>query len=559
MALAKCSVTIAHHKAFGHEPQQLDNILPVNVILGRNNTGKSALLDLIEFVCANLQSQQKFESEEPAVTLTMPVSVPALQHVFRSGTNRPPLGDLGAFGMEFADCPITCLVHADGKLTFGSIEPAFPEQVSQDERQLLVTQLHSPFEGHTFRRIVADRDVRPERAETLLLAGDGSGTTNLIQHTLNESTADETLVTEVMLSVLNRIFEPDGRFSRIQTKRLTNGEWEIYLEEDAKGSIPLSSSGSGLKTIMIVLAHLLLLPAYDNQHLSQYVFGLEELENNLHPGLQRRLFTYIGDLAVESGATVFITTHSHVVIDLFSAIESAQLLHVTHDGASAKLRPMVEFNDHGGVLSDLDVRASDLLQSNGVIWVEGPSDRVYVNRYLSLLYENEFKEGVHYQCLFYGGKLLARVTADPTENKEASLLRANRNCAIVMDRDTRRLNATKQRIKAEVKRVDGLVWVTKQKEIESYIPKGALRGMHNLVGAIDPIGDLEAFDHYLERTVGESAAIRYLRNKVLYAEQVCDLITTDMVRADGGLTKQLARLSCAIRSWNGGMGMAVSG
>ena len=33
------------------------------------------------------------------------------------------------------------------------------------------------------------------------------------------------------------------------------------------------------------------------------------------------------------------------------------------------------------MLNDLDVRASDLLQSNGIIWVEGPSDRIYIKRW----------------------------------------------------------------------------------------------------------------------------------------------------------------------------------
>lgn len=36
------------------------------------------------------------------------------------------------------------------------------------------------------------------------------------------------------------------------------------------------------------------------------------------------------------------------------------------------------------LLNDLDIRASDLLQSNGIVWVEGPSDRVYVKRWIEL-------------------------------------------------------------------------------------------------------------------------------------------------------------------------------
>ncbi len=38
------------------------------------------------------------------------------------------------------------------------------------------------------------------------------------------------------------------------------------------------------------------------------------------------------------------------------------------------------FLDKNSILSDIGFKASDILQANGVIWVEGPSDRIYINR-----------------------------------------------------------------------------------------------------------------------------------------------------------------------------------
>jgi hypothetical protein len=37
-------------------------------------------------------------------------------------------------------------------------------------------------------------------------------------------------------------------------------------------------------------------------------------------------------------------------------------------------RRLVQHVENRGILDDLDVRASDLLQSNGVVWLEGPSE-----------------------------------------------------------------------------------------------------------------------------------------------------------------------------------------
>jgi len=106
--------------------------------------------------------------------------------------------------------------------------------------------------------------------------------------------------------------------------------------------------------------------------------------------------------ALKYNTTFFITTHSNVVIDLFQNDREAQLLHVTHNGTSAKTKTVKNFVDNKGILDDLDIRSSDLLQSNGVIWLEGPSDRIYLKKWIELFSDIELKEGLHYQCVFYG-------------------------------------------------------------------------------------------------------------------------------------------------------------
>ena len=111
----------------------------------------------------------------------------------------------------------------------------------------------------------------------------------------------------------------------------TDNFWEIYLEEKEKGNIALSKSGSGIQTIILVLIYIHLIPHSENSSLSNYFFLFEELENNLHPALLRRLFLYIKDIALKNKAYFFITTHSSVVIDLFNNDNSSQILHVIHE------------------------------------------------------------------------------------------------------------------------------------------------------------------------------------------------------------------------------------
>jgi putative ATP-dependent endonuclease of the OLD family len=145
----------------------------------------------------------------------------------------------------------------------------------------------------------------------------------------------------------------------------------------------------------------------------------EELENNLHPALQRRLLSYIREFSIENSIPIFLTTHSSVFIDFFSRDESAKIIHVTSDGSVSRTEVAQTFIKHNSIIDDLDVRASDLLQANCIIWVEGPSDRIYVNRWVELESSGTLKEGQHYQCVFYGGRLLSHLSAagpnDPGE------------------------------------------------------------------------------------------------------------------------------------------------
>jgi putative ATP-dependent endonuclease of OLD family len=167
------------------------------------------------------------------------------------------------------------------------------------------------------------------------------------------------------------------------------------------------------------------------------VFAFEELENNLHPAAQRRLFRYLRKYAEKQGCCFFLTTHSNVVIDLFAKDDLAQLLHVSHDQTSSSVSGFSSTIDWWRITDDLGVRASDLMQTNAVIWVEGPSDRIYVNRWLELWSYGELIPGVHFQCLPYGGSVGSHFSFDDPDFIEDMIaaLTINKNSIFIADRD----------------------------------------------------------------------------------------------------------------------------
>ena len=137
---------------------------------------------------------------------------------------------------------------------------------------------------------------------------------------MNDSNYDERLIEVDFLNALNQIMKPEAEFESIRVQQVTYNNqrlWEVFLQEKGLKRVPLSKMGSGLKTVVLVLLNLLIIPNIEEYKDKKIVYGFEELENNLHPALQRRLFEYIYKHTIENNAIVFLTTHSHIAINAY--------------------------------------------------------------------------------------------------------------------------------------------------------------------------------------------------------------------------------------------------
>jgi len=61
----------------------------------------------------------------------------------------------------------------------------------------------------------------------------------------------------------------------------------------------------------------------------EFHLAFEELENNLHPALLRRLLQFIESYALKEQATIFSQYSSSTALDLFGISKNAQIIHVT--------------------------------------------------------------------------------------------------------------------------------------------------------------------------------------------------------------------------------------
>lgn len=342
-----------------------------------------------------------------------------------------------------------------------------------------------------------------------------------------------------------RRFEQIGDFLRTVTDN-PSAQIEIPYERNTilihmdQKVLPLESLGSGIHEVIILAAAATIL--------ENCVVCMEEPELHLNPILQKKLLRYLQE---KTSNQYFITTHSAALMDT----PKAEVYHITLKDGASQVERVTSDRHRSDVCHDLGYHPSDLLQTNSIVWVEGPSDRIYLNWWIHSI-DATLVEGIHYSVMFYGGRLASHLSAEDESDAVKdfiSLRRLNRRGSILIDSDKAtkyaRINDTKKRLKDEFDTGPGHAWVTEGREIENYIdPELLTKAIRDVHPSATVATRLAKYENAL--TIKGRNGVLKQASKVAVANSVITSGVPDLSRCD--LKAQVKKLVEFIKAANPG-------
>ena len=206
---------------------------------------------------------------------------------------------------------------------------------------------------------------------------------------------------------------------------------------------------------------------------SNFIFGIEEPENNLHPSLQRDL-AYSFRQLTDMGYQIILTTHSPVFAGS-SPLEDLVLI-VREKGMAKSIQyPELDLEK---IAEELGVEPSDQITGyKACVFVEGPNDIMFWKTIASKLKESGYLE------VDFEDKGIGLIPTGGSDLKYwiniRAMSRLNRRFAVVVDSDRKsqsdNIPQSKLNQKRECEQQGGIFFILRKREIENYLHPNAIR------------------------------------------------------------------------------------
>jgi len=425
-------IELEHFKAFEHI--RMTGLGRINVLVGRNNAGKSSILHVLDLAGIAIQQRN--------------------WQVF------PLKLDIRDLFWEQGDFSVSIKTASDKTIAVTSQDrqnpTVQPNGAGRDEIQTILL-LPDPGSSLTNRRVVSPREAMSYLENRDFINGNALDFLGAIRHYAERGERGFTMDDyESLIAQVKQFFPELENIESDLTDQL-----QVTLRYRERGrNLDILYSGTGLKRILDVLIKVTLSKAS--------VILLDEPEFGMHPDLQRRFLTFLSDFAEKRDLQVFIATHSPIFIN---SAEEIEIFRVENKAGKRSITHVSDDQRHI-LYGDLGLRPSDLLQNDICVIVEGADDVTFFEYVIHELYQKEFS-GVTVGVTQYGGSAgSGPITSGSIA--AANVSGGNPYTLWVRDRDAKQddppsLETTN--FARSLRAAGQTVHVLRKREIEFYVPE----------------------------------------------------------------------------------------
>jgi AAA15 family ATPase/GTPase len=265
-----------------------------------------------------------------------------------------------------------------------------------------------------------------------------------------------------------------------QTEKKDERNIRISLP-DEREDVSIPDLGDGVQAVIN-----LLFPVFTAEE-GAWIF-IDEPENHMHPGYQNLLMQVLATSPFIQAKKLrfFINTHSnHILSGALLGKTGAEIILFSRRDKDASDIQAFNGNEYH-TLEKLGIFNTSVLISNCSVWVEGVTDRFYLQAFLKAysdqLDDGKFRpvEGLHFSFIEYGGKNLVHFEFDHTYKQEADdqlkkkieAFFINSNVFLFADSD---FNAEKHDVFEAIKRPNFKYCKTSLPEIENIVPESLIQ------------------------------------------------------------------------------------
>lgn len=489
-------INIKNFRSFDKEGCIIEDFGKVNVFIGKNNSGKSNVLAFISklpLLIANNSNVPPFKEEdyfdyEEGTPISFQIKhgkTKTLTNLLENNIEIDKyLNKAEYIWLEYAPTNsdrVRYSISDNNIFWFTKLMPQTSREIGHLRNQILNDQLQANPQiifKDLFKKIIKSKELisnniylignyrriesKENRIEDINYQNNLFNGANLIRE-LNKLKNPPSKIQKTekekfykIQNFIRDILEVDGAEINID-----NDVRELSINNKGK-QIPIENLGAGIHQLIILAISV---TVHEN-----CIFCIEEPEIFLHPEIQKKFMNFL----LKTNNQYFITTHSNSFIN----IHGLDIYHVTHDGNKTHIDKVLNSENKNQILDDLGYHASDILQTNYLLWVEGPSDRIYLNHWIKEK-DSSLIEGIHYSIMFYGGSLRSHLKVDESSVSDfIKLNKINRNVGIIQDSDKESesdsINQTKERLIKEFSELGYFNWLTQGREIENYLSKPIL-------------------------------------------------------------------------------------